>query len=333
MIRVNRSLQISLMHLKGRIKRHPMCSSYIIKSWWMLKRLRYKILHTIGHYPLSAASDSGYYKLQPSELADPITANLVEPHSIGVSCIASELDFHLPKFKETFMEMIEPVGKMDRKSWEFVMAAIGLKQLGALGSDKKGLGVGSGCEKPLYYFAKYTGEVIGTDLYLNNDLNWQHTAHSDVLANPSKYAPFNYPKKNLKLIHMNAMDLKFDNNTFDYAFSISSIEHFGSRENIQKTMQEIERVLKPGAVAAISTEFILGKDVTHPEFFNHEDLQKHMIKSHNMDLIGPIDFRLSNQDLSHVLDFDQDMNKPVSIIFKSGSLIFTPLLLFFRKHI
>lgn len=332
MLHISRELQIQLMHLKGRVKRHPLCPSFIIKTWWNLKHTTNIVRSAFGQYPTSDKSEVGYYSLPTNELASGVTADLNEPHGIGVSCLASELDFFIPEFKETFIEMIEPVGKMHRKSWEFVMATLGLKKLGAFGPTKRGLGIGSGCEKPLYHFAKYSGEVIGTDLYLNDAVDWQHTSHSGILANPSKYAPFNYPKDNLKLMHMNAMDLQFEPDSFDYVFSISSIEHFGSRDNIQKSMQEIERVLKPGGIAAISTEYILNRDGNHHEFFTFDELQTHMIKSHNMELIGPLDLRLSKQDLRHMLDFEVNMNKPISIIFKTGPLIFTPLLLFFRKR-
>ncbi len=331
MFQANRSLQIQLLAIKGRIKRSPLLPSIALKLWWQGKRALNTLRNARGQYPLNPSQDAQYYALSTANLTSSISTTLTGPHDIGHSCIASELDYTAPEFKRVFMEMIEPVGAMERKSWEFVMATLGLQKWGALGPDKKGLGIGSGCEKPLFYYARQSEMVVGTDLYLNNDSAWQHTAHSDILANPNKYAPFSYPKEKLELQHMNAMDLKFGNNHFDYIFSFSAIEHFGSRSNIEKTMQEIERVLKPGGIAAITTEFILNKDASHEEYFNLEELQRHMLDSHKMELLGPLDLRLSKQDIDHILDFDGNMNQPISIIFKCGSIIFTPLLLFFRK--
>jgi ubiquinone/menaquinone biosynthesis C-methylase UbiE len=58
---------------------------------------------------------------------------------------------------------------------------------------------------------------------------------------------------------MDGTKLEFPSNTFDIAFSFSSIEHFGGENHsgALKGLKEIERVLKPGGIAVITTEYII----------------------------------------------------------------------------
>jgi ubiquinone/menaquinone biosynthesis C-methylase UbiE len=58
---------------------------------------------------------------------------------------------------------------------------------------------------------------------------------------------------------MDATNLEFPSESFDIAFSISSIEHFGGKNHsgALRSLKEIERVLKTGGIATISTEYIL----------------------------------------------------------------------------
>ena len=77
---------------------------------------------------------------------------------------------------------------------------------------------------------------------------------------------------------MDATTLDFPSETFDIAFSFSSIEHFGGRnhEGALKSMKEIERVLKPGGIAVIATEYMLNNK-EHPEYFNRKTIYSELI--------------------------------------------------------
>ncbi|MEZ4873232.1 MAG: class I SAM-dependent methyltransferase [Bdellovibrionales bacterium] len=150
--------------------------------------------------------------------------------------------------------------------------------------------------------------------------------------NPSKYAPFSYPKERLTLQHEDAQNLSFKDNQFDFVFSFSSIEHFGSRETIEKSMREIQRVLKPGGYAVISTELIVN-DAQHSEYFSRTELSKHMIESHEMQLLdnGNIDFSISESTASHVSN-TKHMHPVYDLVYNHDGVIFQPIQLVFKKQ-
>ena len=79
-----------------------------------------------------------------------------------------------------------------------------------------------------------------------------------MLIDPGKFAPHPFNRRRIGVQVMDGTSITFEDNSFDAALSYSSIEHFGSREAIVKTMKEIERVLKPGGVASITTEIFVG---------------------------------------------------------------------------
>jgi hypothetical protein len=68
----------------------------------------------------------------------------------------------------------EPPDFIHRKAWEWVHTVYGLRQLGMLGRDKRGLGVGIGWEPLSYFFANHADHVFATDLYAAED-QWSTT--------------------------------------------------------------------------------------------------------------------------------------------------------------
>jgi len=329
---LSRKEYISLLFLKGRVKQLPVIGSILIFIWWRLKKVIYPFYYLMGYYPLRiTCPPESYSPVAPSDLIEGVSLNLRKISSPGESCLASEIDYSEEAFKRIFKDLIEPPGKMERKSWEFVKVIQGLEKLGCLKQNARGLGVGSGCEKPLYYFASHCTEIVGIDLYASDHPDWVHTANSDILANPSKYAPFSYPTERLVLRHMDATQMSLPDESFDFVFSFSAIEHFGSRDNIRKTMNEIQRVLKPNGIAAITTELIITKGASHHEYFTFPELNEVMIQTPGLQLIGDLNLALNESDLAHVIDLQKNVATDVSIIFKHGSMAFTPVVLFLRK--
>ena len=72
--------------------------------------------------------------------------------------------------------------------------------------------------------------VYATDIY-DGRRNGIILAPSDFPENPKKYAPFPYKEDALTVLRMDGTKLEFPSETFDIAFSFSSIEHFGGRNH------------------------------------------------------------------------------------------------------
>jgi len=119
------------------------------------------------------------------------------------------------------------------------------------------LGVGCGTEVLPFALTRF-GEVHATDLYLDPGA-WSRVAVSSMLGNPAQHAPAGLAWEPQRLIvqHMDGRALRYPEASFDAVFSNSAIEHFGTLDEIAQAAQEIGRVLKPGGVAAITTEFKL----------------------------------------------------------------------------
>jgi SAM-dependent methyltransferase len=144
-----------------------------------------------------------------------------------------------------------------RKNWEYVHTIYVLKEKGLLLPENTGLAIGAGRESILYYLAHKVKKITGIDLYDGHYLGGED--EPDIPQNPEKYAPFLYPMEKLSLQKMDSRKLNFRDESFDFAFSCSSIEHFGSLSDIETALKEIYRVLKPGGGCVITTELKLNR--------------------------------------------------------------------------
>lgn len=168
-----------------------------------------------------------------------------------------------------------------RKAWEFGICIEGLEKLGVVKSGATALAVGAGCERPLFYFANKIEKMIATDLY---DDQFPE-AKSEMLTEPWRFAPCEYRRDNLEVLRMCGDNLKFPDETFDFLFCLSSIEHFGSRAVIAKSLSEMKRVLKRGGIACITTELIL-QGAPHDEYFTPEEMYATFLKDSDFALVG-----------------------------------------------
>lgn len=176
-----------------------------------------------------------------SKLADPEDYKDLEFGEYLRECTGLHLD------GEDFMRM------MDKKLWEYAIGMYALGKSGALRSDAVALGIGSGTEPVIFYLANRLRYVIATDLYTGRtSRHWGLS--SGMTARPWDYAPYEYDRKRLGMMDADGTDLPFPDAFFDVVFSYSSIEHFGSKQKASACLQEVNRVLKPGGVASITTE-------------------------------------------------------------------------------
>ena len=244
------------------------------------------------------------------------------------------------KTSDKKIPLMRKPGLIHRKDWEWTLGIIGMKRFNKLNDKCTAIGIGSGREEVLFYLANHLKHVYATDIY---DLKkWDNVAHSDFPDNPKKYAPFPYKEDALTVLRMDGTRLEFPSETFDIAFSFSSIEHFGGKDHsgALRSMKEIERVLKPGGIAVIATEYIIN-DKDHPEFFNRKTIYSDLIdKLDSLKLVEPLDLRITTKTLDTVLDYfevlkrDNDLNFKKThphILLRLRNILFTSVMLVFQK--
>ncbi|HEV8435611.1 MAG TPA: class I SAM-dependent methyltransferase [Thermoanaerobaculia bacterium] len=223
-------------------------------------------------------------------------------------------------------------GALHRKYWEWGLGLYGLHKLGFIRPDAVALGVGAGVEWPLFYLANQLRMVHATDLY--SPQSYFQGLDPTIPGNAAKLAPFPYRTESLVFQKMDALDLQFEDDTFDFVFTFSSIEHFGGHAGAVLAMQEIARVLKPGGVACVATELILaGPD--HHEFFKAADFEPCFGAGSGLEFVEPLDLSVDAELVSNPVVFEvapgfQGYTGPHTSV-RCGDLTFTSIEFFLRK--
>lgn len=162
--------------------------------------------------------------------------------------VADVADWQNPDFQAT-AALLKLTGK-NRKAWEFIHVYTGLKQLGCLHENARALGLGVGREPLVYALTNTCKEVVATDLYNSNTWSTASMSPTEVY-NKNR---FSYNPERLTVRHMDMTNIEFPDNSFDFIWSCCAIEHVNNFRDLHKVYQEIHRVLKPGGIAALTTE-------------------------------------------------------------------------------
>ena len=202
-----------------------------------------------------------------------------------------------------------PTGREYRKHWEVGMAVRTLEDLGVLHDQAEVLGIGAGNEPTIFALTRRVHRVFATDLYLEGG-NWSESAHTSMLSDPSRHWPSSTPWNPRRLVvqHMNALDLNYEDARFDAIFSSSSIEHFGTPDEVRRAVREMHRVLKPGGILSLSTEFRLaGPPPGLPGIllFDAEDVRRIFLGDVTWEPVDSLDFSLSAATLATAIPFEE----------------------------
>lgn len=219
---------------------------------------------------------------------------------------------------------------MHRKPYEFTQMLYGCRRLGLLKEDSAFVSIGAGHEQVLYWLANHVGRVVATDMY---EGAWQGERAKEgdptVLVDPDQYAPFPYRKDRLTFMKMDGRYLDFPDATFDVAYSLSSIEHFGGTSGASQTVREMARVIKPGGVVAIATEYVLSGPPCD-ETFQPAEIHD-LVRSSGLELVEPIDERVYHRYQSRPVRLDVDPYQSPHMTVQLGSTVFTSVMFFLRK--
>lgn len=200
-----------------------------------------------------------------------------------------------------------PSGREYRKHWEVAMATRTLRDFGALHDRAEVLGVGAGNEPTIFWLTRHVRRVFATDLYLE-DGSWKCSANASMLADPGRHWPPASPWHPRRLVvqHMNALELRYEDRSFDAVFSSSSIEHFGSLDDVRRALAEMARVMKPGGILSLSTEFRLAgppPGLPGTLLFDADELRRTVLADLPWEPVDPLDLSLSDATRRSALDF------------------------------
>jgi SAM-dependent methyltransferase len=226
-------------------------------------------------------------------------------------------------------ELREP-HTMHRKQWEYAICLEGLQAMGVVNPKASAIAVGAGSERPLYYYANEIARMVATDLYDNP----KHEGQPAMLTDPARFAPFPYREDRLEVLRMPGDALDFADSNFDFAFCLSSIEHFGSRATQRKALDEMARVVRPGGAVCIITELILNGE-RHSEYFMPSEVQDMFLQHPTLRLegAGP-EWRISDLSLACPVDIrvQGDLTTAPHLVLYDGRVLWTSASLFFRKQ-
>lgn len=225
-----------------------------------------------------------------------------------------------------------------RKGWEWTQTLWGLRQLDMIQPEFRALGVGAGRECVIFWLGDHLGQVVATDLYGNEEWTTSGGKEADagVLVDPQAFCPRPIRQDVIEFATMDGTDLSaFADGTFDISWSLSSIEHFGSHSRAGDAVREMARVVRPGGVLAIATEYLLLGDQSHPEYFNREEIEANLLNaSPLLELIEPVDWSLPPTEYlidSIVVPQGVDRTRR-HVVLNDGQVQWTSILAFFRRR-
>jgi SAM-dependent methyltransferase len=223
-----------------------------------------------------------------------------------------------------------PRQELHRKNWEYGLLTQFLEDVG-LSDDTQILSVGAGHEEVLFWLANNAGRVVATDIYGEGTFEGRE-AEATMLSDPSAFAPYPFRTDRLDVRKMDARELEFPSESFDAVFTLSSIEHFGTFDDVSRAASEIGRVLRPGGHAFVVTECFastslidsrllqtavrvasLGRVFSQAslrrraiDVFTVEEIRRTIVRASGLDLMQELDLSLSDGSLEHVVTIRDD---------------------------
>lgn len=274
-------------------------------------------------------------------------------------------DFADPSVRSTIREVFAhevalhpdfPSGREHRKHWEIAMAVLTLRETGVLRPDAEVLGIGAGNEATIFWLTNHVRRVWATDLYADPGV-WEPNASPSMMTEPGRHWPGPWNPRRLVVQHVNALELPYDDESFDAIFSSGSIEHFGGLDQARQAMAEAYRVLKPGGVVSMSTEYLLDGDplatAEQTIMFTSELIADVLIGDHDWAEVTPPDHNVSPATLGTEMPIEEmlaeyqrhieeedgnvhlhelEMGRYPHAVLRAGANVFTSVHLALRKH-
>jgi SAM-dependent methyltransferase len=280
-----------------------------------------------------------YSLLQSQEFADRFRALCPAggriPVDIQLCELANPAKWDNPDWRRVLDDLRLPADKklaMHRKAYEFTQTAYGLGRLGALTENATVLSVGAGHESLTYWLANRAKYVVATDLYPGA---WAAGAGSEgdarVLTHPEEFAPFDYRRDHLRFLQMDGRKLAFRDGAFTIAYSLSSIEHFGGFQGAREAVEEMARVLAPGGVLVLATEWrVSGPRASDQEIFEPDEVRA-LVDMPSLSLVEPIDDGVWRRYENRPVNLRLNRYETPHMLVEIDGTVFTSVMMFLRK--
>ncbi len=200
--------------------------------------------------------------------------------------VCDALDF----FRPEIVENIRRVGEEPRfhaKQWEYAQLLEAKRRLAP--NAKTLVGVGCGCEPTIPLLAEGADEIICTDLY------GMPGAWDVASRRPDEVFP---QLRNLCVHSMDMRRVDLRAESADFVWSLCAIEHVGDGDAIVDAARQAGRLLKPGGVMFLTSEFTFGdQSVFSPgrssTLFLDRVMVRRLFTESGLHLVAPMDLRLS----------------------------------------
>lgn len=199
------------------------------------------------------------------------------------------------------------IERKNRKAWEIGMVLHAFDRTGVITSHSEVLGIGVAKEETIALLSPHVKRLFATDIYLAPD-TWGDWHGQELMIDATRFLGAPYCRRRVVWQHVDGRSLPYEDNSFDAIFSCSSFEHFGAESEIRQALEEACRVLKPGGVAAISTEFKISGDgdgFGNVQFFDPARLQRVWIDGMDWSLVSDLDVAL---DETPFIDFERSIH-------------------------
>lgn len=235
-------------------------------------------------------------------------------------------DLFDPTIDRIIKEKLQTTPFAGRRTWEFAMIYHALEKAGHLHGKASGLAMGAGKERLIFSIAREVQNVIATDLYLP-DQGWAGVRTQDPQKLVMSAAPWPVPEGRIKAMAMDMRDLKFDDASFDFAWSTGAFEHIGEDKDFLAHLSEVNRVLKPGGVYAFTTVVTFGNEserIPHNYYFHPAHLFD-LVDESPLAAAEEFDCRINDHLLNRpLLESCQDFG------FEAANLMISPLISYRR---
>jgi SAM-dependent methyltransferase len=129
---------------------------------------------------------------------------------------------------------------------------------------------------------------------------------------------------------MDGRALDFPDEAFRVVYSLSSVEHFGGFDGARAAVLEMARVVAPGGVMALATEYILsGPD--YEEAFQPAAIRA-LVDVPGLALVEPLDERVYDRFDTRPVDLLANLHQRPHMVVRVRDTVFTSVMMFLRKE-